>query len=102
MSHRDRAIGPCMHQRRGVTRNRDIRAQSGLNYVLKKQYTSLTEGLLPALKQSRSCEHQARSPSLCFTGKSEQKITIIEPFSLESTRKDGVISSCCSRRNALW
>ena len=89
-----------MYQRRGVTRNRDIRAQSGLNYVLTKQYTSLTEGLLP-LKQSRSCERQARSPSLCFTGKSEQKITTIEPFSLESRRKDGVISSCCSRRNAL-
>ena len=36
-----RGVGPCVHQRRGVTRDRDIRAQSDLNYVLTKQYTSL-------------------------------------------------------------
>ena len=36
-----RGIGPCMHQRRGVARDRDTRAHSVLNYVLTKQYTSL-------------------------------------------------------------
>ena len=29
-----------------------------------------------------------------FTGKSEQDITTIKPFSLESTREDDVTSSC--------
>ena len=53
MSHRDRGIGPCMHQRRGVTRNRDIKTQSDLNDVLTKQYTSLSEVLLP-LKQIKA------------------------------------------------
>ena len=38
MSHR---IGACMHQRRGVTGDRDMRAQSELNYILTKQFTSL-------------------------------------------------------------
>ena len=44
--------------------------------------------------KSKGCESQSRSPSLRFTGKFEQN------FSLESMRKDGMTSSCCSWRNA--
>ena len=45
---------------------------------------------------------QGRAPSHGFTGKSEQNITTIKPFSLESRREDSVTSSCCSWRNAFW
>ena len=31
----------CKHERRGVTRDRDIRTYSDPNHVLTKQYTSL-------------------------------------------------------------
>ena len=37
-----------------------------------------------------------------LTGKSEQNITTIKPFSLESTREDGVTSLCSSWRYAFW
>ena len=55
-----------------------------------------------ALKNKhKSYESQAGSPSHLFTGESEQNITTIKPFSLESTR-DGVTSSCNLWRSALW
>ena len=51
----------------------------------------------------KSYESQARSPSYLFTGKSDQNIITIKPFSLESTQEDGVTSSCSgSWRSALW
>ena len=60
----------------------------------------------------KSYESQAPSISQLFIGKSEQKITTNKPFSLESTREDGVtfsyrvvrdaVHSGKKRRSALW
>ena len=52
--------------------------------------------------KSKSCESQERSPSHCFTGKSEQTVTIHFPhWNPREKGLDGVTSPCCSRRNAL-
>ena len=49
-----------------------------------------------ALKTKARVLKVNHDPSHRFTVKSEQN------FSLESTQKDGMTSSCCSCRNALW
>ena len=51
---------------------------------------------------SSTMVHSLRRWKLPICGKSVQNITTIKPFSLESTREDGVTSSCSSWRSTRW